>query len=125
MSGNQHTVLSRPPFFTALAMRIHTLCVAGAWFLADGSVRGRFDEIRAPNCPLRFVDERSFNGILVANHPIESTLDGAFGFDGRGRKIIVHEGKIGVVAGGETRWMIDLNPHQPENVPPPDWALTW
>ena len=125
MGGDQHTVLSRPPYFTALAVTVGTLCVTGAWFLADGAVRGGLDEVRTPGCPLRFVDERARNVVPIANHPIESTADGAFGFDGRGRKIAVREGKIGVLEGGETRWLVDLDPYGPENVPPPAWALEW
>ena len=125
MSGDQHTVLSRPPYFTALAVTVGTLCVTGAWFLSDGSVFGRFSDIRVPSCPLRIVPERPRDVAPVENGPIRSTTDWAFGFDPQGRKIAVHEGRIGVIDAGEIRWLIDLNPSVPTNVPPPDWARGW
>ena len=125
MSGDQHTVLSRPPFFSALAVTVDTLCVTGAWFLANGSVRGRFNEIRVPGCPLRIETEGQAGVSGVVNSPLESANGWAFGSDPQGRKIAVHEGRIGVVDAGEARWLIDLNPSVPTNIPPPTWALDW
>jgi hypothetical protein len=125
MSGDQHTVLCRPPFFTALAVTVNSLCVTGAWFLADGSVQGRLDEIRVPGCPLRIESPRQVGIRRVENFPIESTEDWSFGHDRRGRKIALHEGKIGVVREDGIRWLKDFAPYEPEDVAPPKRALVW
>lgn len=126
MSGDQHTVLSRPPYFSALAVNVNGLCLVGTHFLKDGGVVGQLGEYRAPKsrCPLTFwqASQPWSESFLVDNSAL---YGGEEGQDQRGRVVAVSLGRIGVVENGETRWLIDLNPYRPENVPPPDWALDW
>lgn len=125
MSGEQHTVLSRPPFFTALAVTVNSLCVSGAWFLADGSVFGRLDEMRALGCPLCIEPESRSGVARVENSPIKSTEGWAFGHDRRGRKVALYEGRIGIAREDGVKWLKDFAPYEPEDVAPPKRALVW
>ncbi len=129
MRNNQVTVLSHPPFFAALALTEKAICLGGVHFTSDGSINSFFDEYPAPKdqCPilihywLEQVEDRP-----VDNQPLDSrNKHEATGFDQRGRTITLHEGCVGVVEHGETRWLIDLNPYRPEDVAAPDWALRW
>ena len=45
MRKDQHTVLSHPPFFFALAVSVTGLCMGGGHFTCDGSIRGTFSRV--------------------------------------------------------------------------------
>ena len=130
MRGDQHTVLSRPPYFSALAVSVKGLCLNGARFLQDGSLYADFDDWRVSRerCPMRLAEWEEAWGHRIDNKPLfkrRYDQTDIIGQDQRGRTIVLDEGRIGVRELDETHWLIDLNPYEPTNVPPPDWALDW
>lgn len=130
----QYTLVSRPPFFTALAICIRPLLVNGIDFTSDGKLnwveKDKVD-FRAQNeCPYEMVTIRPQYMPYPDSGPLTGSdynrfLSNDLGLEAIKRDVYVRDGKIFEGSEDDERVLFDSQQYQPCEVKTPDWALTW
>jgi hypothetical protein len=140
MKDEQYMIVSRPPFFSALAISFHALCLSHIGFTAKGELNWDAEPIEwrgKGTCPLVVIHEnpgppevnnRSFGNTTACKSRLpgpDQYADSLTGEDPRGRTVHVRDGALYVSSAAGERLLFDANMYKPTQVPPPEWALEW
>lgn len=123
----EYTIVSRPPYFTALAISISSLCVTHVRFNREGGLDwSHYDSLRwraADRCPYRWEKIYRSGPEAVTETTMESPQSEWSAPNGR--RFRADEGKIIDVSGEEPCELFDPNPYQPAEMKTPEWAKLW
>ncbi|MBN9502183.1 MAG: hypothetical protein BGO01_19060 [Armatimonadetes bacterium 55-13] len=124
--GQEHTIVSRSPYFTALAISFSPLVMAHVCFDAKGDLHWmsyRSIEMRAPDpCPFE-IEKDVFP--TYAEEFLDRHQKQEIWTSPSGRQFRTLDGRIYEILSTEERELLDLRPYSFTEVPPPEWAKTW
>jgi hypothetical protein len=126
----QHSIICKPPYFTALEVWILDLCVHAIGFTEDDHIIcDPADEsiVHATNtCPFERVSNVIGNRVVRFNYDHDYVIKGGqIGYDQQERRVQFSEGKIYALDSEEPRLLYDTNPNRFEPVEAPSWATEW
>lgn len=127
--GCEYTLVSRPPYFTALAIRLMPLVSSQINFMKDGSLNwhiGNSVEYRAPNpCPYRVSLDRLPDDRTISCNEFDQGRKSESWREFVGRDIDIRNGCV-IERKEEAEYLLfNSNLFQPCEVETPDWALRW
>jgi hypothetical protein len=125
--GFEYTLVSRPPYFTALAICFSYLQVSDVEFGENGALfwhPHKLVQWKAPNpCPYRLNPD--FDGTDINRHDESEHPEPDQWITSDGRKLFAKDGVLYEEVDGVNVSLFDLNPFRHEAIETPDWALRW
>ncbi len=127
---SEYTLVSRPPYFTALAISFHFFVRGNNVVFEDDELvweTGGTIALPAGTCTLYPIKTKALRESTPETTPAvwrKKSLDGIWQSP-QGRKVQVKEGKLYDLMNNESRLLFDANPYQPTPVETPEWAKTW
>lgn len=126
---SQYSVVSRLPYFTALAIRIRHLSENCASFTSGGDLAWGPEsdiEFRAKNpCPYRIGGGSPSLIRDRLGHEFNTYNDEEKWRESLGRTVTLRDGQVWENKEDGDRLLFDANLYQPQEVETPDWALRW